>query len=489
MHKDIIVVGAGISGIAAGYNLQKSCPEKTFAILEGRESLGGTWDLFKYPGVRSDSDMHTLGFRFKPWIHKKSIADGPSILKYLNETVDDYNLRDKITYNQKVIASNWVSDTSTWELTVDDNGQEISMSCNFLFLCGGYYSYDKPFMPDFPGMDEFNGRVIHPQFWDESLDYSNKKVVVIGSGATAVTLVPAIAESAKLTTMLQRSPSYVISAPAEDSWNNALNKVFPVKFTYFLIRWKNILRTILGFYLSRKYPQRIKDRLINLVREELGQDFDVEKHFTPSYKPWDQRMCLVPDGDLFAAIKDNRANVVTDTINTFTPSGILLNSGNEIEADIVISATGIELNALNDINVSVDGVKVEANNKLSYKGMMLSGVPNLAITFGYVNSSWTLRADLTCEYVCRLINTMDKEGCTACVPQEDLNALVEDDYIDFTSGYVQRALDRLPKQGKKSPWRNYQNYLLDIFYVRFFAIKDSTLRFYNPKSENSQITQ
>ena len=482
MHKDIIVVGAGISGIAAGYNLQKSCPEKTFAILEGRESLGGTWDLFKYPGVRSDSDMHTLGFRFKPWIHKKSIADGPSILKYLNETVDDYNLRDKITYNQKVIASNWVSDTSTWELTVDDNGQEISMSCNFLFLCGGYYSYDKPFMPDFPGMNEFNGRVIHPQFWDESLDYSNKKVVVIGSGATAVTLVPAIAESAKLTTMLQRSPSYVISAPAEDSWNNALNKVFPVKFTYFLIRWKNILRTILGFYLSRKYPQRIKDRLINLVREELGQDFDVEKHFTPSYKPWDQRMCLVPDGDLFAAIKDNRANVVTDTINTFTPSGILLNSGNEIEADIVISATGIELNALNDINVSVDGVKVEANNKLSYKGMMLSGVPNLAITFGYVNSSWTLRADLTCEYVCRLINTMDKEGCTACVPQEDINALVEDDYIDFTSGYVQRALDRLPKQGKKSPWRNYQNYLLDIFYVRFFAIKDSTLRFYNPKS-------
>tara|TARA_B110000240_G_scaffold42823_1_gene48116 strand:+ start:132 stop:1580 length:1449 start_codon:yes stop_codon:yes gene_type:complete len=482
MHKDIIIVGAGISGIAAGYNLQKSCPDKSFAILEGREALGGTWDLFKYPGVRSDSDMHTLGFRFKPWIHKKAIADGPSILKYLNETVDDYNLREKITYNQKVIASNWVSDSSIWELTVDDNGQEISMSCNFLFLCGGYYSYDKPFMPDFPGMDEFNGRVIHPQFWDESLDYSNKKVVVIGSGATAVTLVPAIAESAKQTTMLQRSPSYVISAPAEDSWNNVLNKIFPVKFTYFVIRWKNILRTIIGFYLSRKYPERIKERLINLVREELGQDFDVEKHFTPSYKPWDQRMCLVPDGDLFSAIKDNRANVVTDTIDTFTPTGILLNSGNEIEADIVISATGIELNALNDINVSVDGVKVEANRKLSYKGMMLSGVPNLAISFGYVNSSWTLRADLTCEYVCRLINTMDKEGCAACSPEEDLNALVEDDYIDFTSGYVQRALDRLPKQGKKSPWRNYQNYLLDIFYVRLFSIKDSTLRFYNPKN-------
>ena len=482
MHKDIIIVDAGISGIAAGYNLQKSCPDKSFAILEGREALGGTWDLFKYPGVRSDSDMHTLGFRFKPWIHKKAIPDGPSILKYLRGKRPAYNLTEKITYNQTVIASNWVSDSSIWELTVDDNGQEISMSCNFLFLCGGYYSYDKPYMPDFPGMDEFNGRVIHPQFWDESLDYSNKKVVVIGSGATAVTLVPAIAESAKQTTMLQRSPSYVISAPAEDSWNNALNKIFPVKFTYFVIRWKNILRTIIGFYLSRKYPERIKERLINLVREELGQDFDVEKHFTPSYKPWDQRMCLVPDGDLFSAIKDNRANVVTDTIDTFTPTGILLNSGNEIEADIVISATGIELNALNDINVSVDGVKVEANRKLSYKGMMLSGVPNLAISFGYVNSSWTLRADLTCEYVCRLINTMDKEGCAACSPEEDLNALVEDDYIDFTSGYVQRALDRLPKQGKKSPWRNYQNYLLDIFYVRLFSIKDSTLRFYNPKN-------
>ena len=482
MHKDIIIVGAGISGIAAGYNLQKSCPDKSFAILEGREALGGTWDLFKYPGVRSDSDMHTLGFRFKPWIHKKAIADGPSILKYLNETVDDYNLREKITYNQKVIASNWVSDSSIWELTVDDNGQEISMSCNFLFLCGGYYSYDKPYMPDFPGQEEFNGTIIHPQFWNESLDYANKKVVVIGSGATAVTLVPAIAETAEQVTMLQRSPSYVVSAPGEDSWSNALSKVFPIKFTYFIIRWKNILRTSLGFYLARRYPDRVKEKLINLVSEELGDDFDVQKHFTPSYKPWDQRMCLVPDSDLFTSIKDGRANVVTDTIDRFTPTGILLNSGNQVEADIIVSATGIELNSLCDINVSVDGTKVEAHRKLSYKGMMLSGVPNLAFCFGYVNASWTLRADLTCEYVCRLINRMDKEGFAACAPEADPKALVDDDYIDFTSGYVQRALDILPKQGKKSPWRNYQNYLLDIFYVRLFSIKDSTLRFYNPKN-------
>ncbi len=481
MHKDVIVVGAGISGIAAGYNLQKSCPNKSFLILEGRDSLGGTWDLFKYPGVRSDSDMHTLGFRFKPWIHNKSIADGASILEYLNETVDEYDLRKKIIFNQKVIASNWVPERSIWELTIESNGQQSSMTCNFLFLCGGYYSYDKPYMPTFPNQDEFNGRLIHPQFWDESMDYANKKVVVIGSGATAVTLVPAIAEKAEHVTMLQRSPSYVVSAPGEDSWSKALNKILPTRLTYFLIRWKNVLRTSLGFYLSRKYPAKVKERLINLVREELGEDFDVEKHFTPRYNPWDQRMCLVPDSDLFNAIKDERASVVTDHIDRFTADGILVKSGKVIDADIIVSATGIEINALNDIEVSIDHVNVEPHNKLSYKGMMLSGVPNLAFSFGYVNASWTLRADLTCEYVCRLLNQMDKQGVAACIPQEDPSAMVDDEYIDFTSGYVQRALNRMPKQGMKSPWRNYQNYIKDIFLVRLLSIKDSTLKFYNPK--------
>ena len=481
MHKDIIVVGAGISGIAAGYNLQKSCPNKSFSILEGRSSLGGTWDLFKYPGVRSDSDMHTLGFRFKPWIHKKSIADGPSILEYLNETVDEYNLREKISFNQKVISSNWSSDKSVWELKVLSNGDEISMTCNFLFLCGGYYSYDKPFMPEFPNQEEFQGRLIHPQFWDESLDYSNKKVIVIGSGATAVTLVPAIAKKAEHVTMLQRSPSYVISGPGEDSWSNFLNKILPTRFTYFLIRWKNILRTSLGFYLSRKYPNWIKKRIIDLVREELGQDYDVEKHFTPRYNPWDQRMCLVPDSDLFASIREEKASVVTDVIKSFNKDGILVESGEQINADIIVSATGIEINILNDINVSVDDEKVVANNKLAYKGMMLSGVPNLAFTFGYVNASWTLRADLTCEYVCRLLNQMDKQKVSICLPEEDSLAKVDDEYIDFTSGYVQRALDIMPKQGTKAPWRNYQNYLKDIFLVRLFSIKDSTLKFYNNK--------
>ena len=481
MHKDVVVVGAGISGIAAGYNLQKSCSNKSFVILEGRESLGGTWDLFKYPGIRSDSDMHTLGFRFKPWIHKKSIADGPSILEYLNETVDEYDLRKKILFNQKVISSNWVSEKSIWELTIMSDGQQESMTCNFLFLCGGYYSYDKPYMPSFPNQDQFQGSLIHPQFWDESMDYTNKKVIVIGSGATAVTLVPAIAEKAEHVTMLQRSPSYVVSAPGEDSWSNALNKIFPIRLTYFLIRWKNVLRTSLGFYLSRKYPARVKERLINMVREELGDDFDVEKHFTPRYNPWDQRMCLVPDSDLFNSIRDGRASVVTDVIDRFDEKGVLVQSGELIEADIIVSATGIEINALNDIDVSIDDTKVEPHKKLSYKGMMLGGVPNLAFSFGYVNASWTLRADLTCEYVCRLLNQMDKQGVTSCVPEEDPKAMVDDEYIDFSSGYVQRALNRMPKQGMKSPWRNYQNYLKDIFLVRLFSIKDSTLKFYNSK--------
>jgi monooxygenase len=481
MHKDVIVVGAGISGIAAAYNIQKSCPNKSFAILEGRSALGGTWDLFKYPGIRSDSDMHTLGFRFKPWIHKKSIADASSILEYLNETVDEYGIRDKIVFNQKVTAANWLSDKSLWELNVMNEGQSISMTCNFLFLCGGYYSYDKPYMPKFPKQDQFEGQVIHPQFWDESIDCSDKKVVVIGSGATAVTLVPAIAKNAAHVTMLQRSPSYVVSAPGEDSWSQALNKIFPIRLTYFLIRWKNIFRTSLGFYLSRKYPERVKDRLINLVREELGNDYDVEKHFTPRYNPWDQRMCLVPDSDLFNSIKCGKASVVTDHIDHFTEKGILVKSGEHLEADIIVTATGIELNALNDIEVSVNNEKVEPHNRLSYKGMMLSGVPNLAFSFGYVNASWTLRADLTCEYVCRLLNRMDKLGVNTCIPQEDPTAIVDDEYIDFSSGYVQRALDRLPKQGKKAPWRNYQNYLKDIFLVRLFSLKDSTLKFYNSK--------
>ena len=481
MHKDVIVVGAGISGIAAGYNLKKSCSNKSFTILEGRDSIGGTWDLFKYPGIRSDSDMHTLGFRFKPWIHDKSIADGPSIMEYLHETVDEYNLKENILLNHKVSSANWNSEKSLWELEIVENELSHHMTCNFLFLCGGYYSYTKPHMPDFKNQENFQGEIVHPQFWNESLDYENKKIVVIGSGATAVTIVPAIARKAEHVVMLQRSPTYVVSGPSEDAINKFLRKILPTKFTYFLIRWKNILFQSFTFFMARKYPERTKNKILDLAKNEIGSDY-TDEHFTPSYNPWDQRICLVPDSDLFEAINNKKASVVTDTIDEFQTDGILLSSGKKIKADIIITATGIELNALNDINVTIDQLKVNPNERLTYKGMMLSGVPNFAISFGYVNASWTLRADLTCEYVCRLINLMDKKGVSCCEPIDDKTAHGDDELIDFSSGYVQRGLNKMPKQGNKSPWKNYQNYLKDIFAVRLFSIKDSNLNFYNSKN-------
>jgi len=480
MHKDVIIVGAGISGIAAGYNMKKSCPNKSFSILEGRKNIGGTWDLFKYPGVRSDSDMHTLGFRFKPWIHDKSIADGPSIMEYLHETVNENRLNDNILLNHIVDSANWNSKKSLWELKVKVNNDIKDMTCNFFFLCGGYYSYTKPHMPYFKNQENFEGQIVHPQFWDESLNYKNKKIAVIGSGATAITIVPAIAEQAQHVVMVQRSPTYVVSGPSEDVINKFLRKILPIRITYFLIRWKNILYQSFTFFMARKYPERTKSRILDLAKNEIGIE-NVNQHFTPSYKPWDQRICLVPDSDLFNAINNRKASVVTDTINEFHKDGILLDSGKKIEADIIITATGIELNSLNDIDVTVDDIKVVANERLTYKGMMLSGVPNFAMSFGYVNASWTLRADLTCEYVCRLINLMDKKGVKCCEPIDDKSAYGDDKLIDFTSGYFKRGLNQMPKQGNKSPWKNYQNYLKDIFAVRLFSIKDSNLNFYSSK--------
>ena len=481
MHKDVVIVGAGISGIAAGYNLKKTCPNKSFTILEGRNNIGGTWDLFKYPGIRSDSDMHTLGYRFKPWIHDKSIADGPSILEYINETIDENNLRKDILLNHKVKSSNWNSDKSVWELEIHENNKLKHMTCNFLFLCGGYYSYTKPHMPSFKNQDKFLGQIIHPQFWNKDVDYIDKNIAVIGSGATAITIVPAISEKAKHVTMIQRSPTYVVSGPSEDKINKFLRKFLPTKITYFLIRWKNILWQSFTFSLARKYPERTKNKILDLIKDELGPDYDIDKHFTPSYKPWDQRICLVPDSDLFKAISDKKASIVTDTIDEFQSDGILLNSGEKVKADLIITATGIKLNALNDINVTLDGIKLDPHERLTYKGMMLSEVPNFAISFGYVNASWTLRADLTCEYVCRLIKLMDKKGVTCCMPIDDKTAHGDDKLIDFTSGYFQRGLHLMPKQGKKAPWKNYQNYLKDIFAVRLFSIKDSNLKFYGQR--------
>ena len=478
-HKDIVVVGAGISGIAAGYNFRKSCPDKSFVILEGRDNIGGTWDLFKYPGIRSDSDMHTLGYRFKPWIHDKSIADGPSILEYLQETVDENNLMKDILLNHKVSSANWCSIKLLWELEIEEKGQIKNMTCNFLFLCGGYYSYTKPHMPYFKNQESFEGQIIHPQFWNDKIDYKNKKIAVIGSGATAVTIVPEIAKKAEHVVMIQRSPTYVVSRPSEDVINKFLRKFLPVRVTYFLIRWKNILFQSWTFFLARKYPDATKNRILDMVKNELGEDYDVEKHFTPTYRPWDQRICLVPDSDLFESIKNRKASVVTDTIKEFKSDGISLNSGANVKADIIVTATGIELNSLNGINVTIDNVAVQPNKRLTYKGMLLSGVPNFAMSFGYVNASWTLRADLTCEYVCRLINLMDKKGVGCCEPIDDKDAYGDDRLIDFTSGYFERGLKLMPKQGNKAPWKNYQNYLKDIFAVRIFSIKDSNLKFYN----------
>ena len=478
-HKDIVVVGAGISGIAAGYNFRKSCPNKSFVILEGRDNIGGTWDLFKYPGIRSDSDMHTLGYRFKPWIHDKSIADGPSILEYLQETVDENNLMKDILLNHKVSSANWCSIKLLWELEIEEKGQIKNMTCNFLFLCGGYYSYTKPHMPYFKNQESFEGQIIHPQFWNDNIDYKNKKIAVIGSGATAVTIVPEIAKKAEHVVMIQRSPTYVVSRPSEDVINKFLRKFLPVKVTYFLIRWKNILFQSWTFFLARKYPDATKNKILDMVKNELGKDYDVEKHFTPTYRPWDQRICLVPDSDLFESIKNRKSSVMTDTIKEFKSDGISLNSGANVKADIIVTATGIELNSLNGINVTIDNVAVQPNKRLTYKGMLLSGVPNFAMSFGYVNASWTLRADLTCEYVCRLINLMDKKGVGCCEPIDDKDAYGDDRLIDFTSGYFERGLKLMPKQGNKAPWKNYQNYLKDIFAVRIFSIKDSNLKFYN----------
>ena len=482
MHKDVVIVGAGISGIAAGYNLKKTCPNKSFCILEGRDDIGGTWDLFKYPGIRSDSDMHTLGYRFKPWIHDKSIADGPSILEYIKETIEENDLRKDILVNHKVKSSNWNSHNNVWELEIDENDKLKHITCNFLFLCGGYYSYTKPHMPSFKNQENFAGQIIHPQFWSDDVDYVDKKVAVIGSGATAITIVPAISEKAKHVTMIQRSPTYVVSGPSEDKINKFLRRFLPTKVTYFLIRWKNILWQSFTFSLARKYPERTKNKILDLIKDELGADYDIDKHFTPSYKPWDQRICLVPDSDLFKAIAEKKASVVTDTIDEFQSDGILLNSGEKVKADLIITATGIKLNSLNDISVTLDGVKLDPHERLTYKGMMLSGVPNFAMSFGYVNASWTLRADLTCEYVCRLIKLMDKKGTACCKPVDDKSAYGDDKLIDFTSGYFQRGLHLMPKQGNKAPWKNYQNYLKDIFAVRLLSIKDSNLKFYGKKN-------
>jgi monooxygenase len=481
-HVDVLIVGAGLSGIGAACHLQAKCPGRSYAILEGRERSGGTWDLFRYPGVRSDSDMYTLGYRFRPWTQPKSIADGPAILGYLRDTAAQHGIERHIRFNHRVVRAAWSTPDACW--TVDaELGPErlpVRLRCNFLFLCSGYFRYDAGYTPEFKGSADFAGRIVHPQHWPEGLDVSGQRVVVIGSGATAMTLVPALAKTAAHVTLLQRSPTYVVARPAQDGLANALRRVLPARLAYGITRWKNVLLGMFFFRLARRRPERVKRLIVGGVRHAMGPGYDVATHFTPRYNPWDQRVCLVPDGDLFAALKSGRASMVTDHVDTFTPRGLRLRSGKELEADLVVTATGLELEVLGGIRLEVDGRRVDPAATFNYKGMMFSDVPNLASSFGYTNASWTLKSDLTCAYVCRLLNRMDKHGWRQCTPRNGDPALMPQPWLDFSSGYVTRAIGKFPKQGSRMPWRVHQNYARDLLSLRFGAVEDGVMKFSNP---------
>jgi monooxygenase len=478
-HVDVLIVGAGLSGIGAGYHLQASCPDKTYAILEARDDLGGTWDLFKYPGVRADSDMYTLGYSFRPWKEAKSIADGSSILGYIRQTATHYGIEEKIRFDHRVVRAEFSTTDGRWTVEAEhgDSKEAVRLSCGFLLFCSGYYRFDEGYTPDFQGTERFAGAIVHPQQWTDEIDYVGKRVVVIGSGATAVTLVPAMAQSAAHVTMLQRSPSYILSVPGEDPVANILRGVLPATVVYPIVRWKNVLLTMLSFQLSRRRPQIVKALIRKWAAKQLPPGYDIDTHFKPRYDPWDQRLCLVPDGDLFTAIRTGLASVVTDRIDTFTEKGLRLVSGTELEADLVVTATGLNLLVLGGMQIAVDGQDIELSQTMSYKGMMLSGIPNAAMVFGYTNASWTLKCDLTCEYVCRLLNHMDEHGYRQCTPQNRDPSIAAQPFIDFSSGYVSRSIDQFPKQGSKAPWRLYQNYALDILSLRFGSIEDGAMCF------------
>jgi monooxygenase len=480
-HFDVLIVGAGLSGIGAGYHLQQKCPGKSYVILEGRDCIGGTWDLFRYPGIRSDSDMFTLGYSFKPWTDPKAIADGPSILKYVRETATENGIDKKIRFRHRVKRASWSTKDARWTIEAERGTGEgaadvVRFTCNFLFSCSGYYRYTDGYTPEFAGRDDFKGQIIHPQKWPDKLDYAGKRVVVIGSGATAVTLVPAMAETAGQVTMLQRSPTYVVARPEQDQLAISLRKRFGDKLAYHIIRWRNVLLGLFFFQFARRRPARFKKMVLGGVRMALGPDYDLA-NFNPSYNPWDQRLCLVPDGDLFRSIKQKRASVVTAEIDRFTERGIRLKDGSELEADIVITATGLVLQLLGGMEAIVDGRAVDFAKTMNYKGMMYSDVPNLASAFGYTNASWTLKCDLTCEYVCRLINYMDRHGYKQCMPHNVDSSIEQLPALDFSSGYVQRALPMLPKQGSKRPWRLFQNYALDIVTLRFGKVDDGVMKY------------
>ena len=477
-HLDVLIVGAGLSGIGAACHLQRRSPDRSWAILEARERIGGTWDLFRYPGVRSDSDMHTLGYAFSPWDDDRALADGPSILRYITDTAEQFGVLQRIRTGCRVTAADWDETTRRWTVTVQqsDEDEPRTLTCGFLFMCGGYYDYDGGHAPQFPGADAFTGQVVHPQHWPEDLDYAGKRVVVIGSGATAITLVPAMAEQAAHVTMLQRSPTYVVSLPGEDGIAQWLRRRLPRQLAYQLVRAKNVALMTLSFQISRHRPKLMKAIIRRGAQRQLPDDFDVDTHFRPTYNPWDQRLCVVPDGDLFTAIREGSASVVTDEVETFTAHGLRLRGGQELEADIVVTATGLKLLAFGGVTLSVDGREVSLPDTFAYKGMMLSGVPNFAFTVGYTNASWTLKADLTAEYVCRLLNHMRERGFDRCAPQTG-GELERLPLIDLASGYVQRSLQDFPSQGPERPWRVHQNYPLDLLDFRRGSIEDDVMRF------------
>jgi monooxygenase len=478
-HFDVVIVGAGLSGIGAGYHLQQKCPGKSYVILEGRDCIGGTWDLFRYPGIRSDSDMFTLGYSFKPWTDPKAIADGPSILNYVRETAAENGIDKKIRFRHRVKRASWSTPDARWTIEAErgeGTGDIVRFTCNFLFSCSGYYRYTDGYTPEFAGRDDFKGQILHPQKWPDKLDYAGKRVVVIGSGATAVTLVPAMAEKASHVTMLQRSPTYVVSRPAQDKLAILLREKFGKSIAYHAIRWRNVLLGLAFFQFARRRPQRFKRMVLGGVRMALGPDYDIA-NFNPSYNPWDQRLCLVPDGDLFKSIREKRASVVTAGIDRFTMRGIRLKDGSELQADIIVTATGLVLQLLGGMETVVDGRTIDFAKTMNYKGMMYSDVPNLASAFGYTNASWTLKCDLTCEYVCRLLNYMDRHGYKQCVPHNVDPSVEQLPVLDFSSGYVQRALPMLPKQGSKRPWRLFQNYAFDIVTLRFGKVDDGVMKY------------
>lgn len=482
-HFNVLIIGAGLSGIGAAYHVQTHFPNKRYAILEGRTAIGGTWDLFRYPGVRSDSDMYTLGYRFRPWLEAEAIADAPSILKYIRETAAHYDIERHIRFQHHLVRASWSSTDARWTLEVENTDANtgavvvVTFTCNLLYNCTGYYDYSSGYKPALPGIEQFGGQVVHPQEWPEQLDYRNKRVVVVGSGATAVTLVPAMTKDAAHVCMLQRSPTYVVSRPSRDAFSHFARRWLPQGAAYSAVRWKNIAFTIVTYGLSQRYPQAMKNLLLSRVQREVGENYDVATHFNPRYKPWDQRMCLVPDSDLFLALKSGKASVVTGEIDTFTEAGVRLTTGEHLDADIVVTATGLNLRLLAGIEVIVDGQIMPVRDRVVYKGMMLSDIPNFVSAFGYTNASWTLKCDLTAEYTCRLMAYADKHGFKQFTPRQRDPSMKTEPPLRFTSGYVLRAADRVPSQGLKTPWRVHQNYVSDLLALRHGRVDDGVMEF------------